>query len=349
MVSLYYAFIANTRYKLPVYFVGLNLLICMLSVYGLYLMIGGYNSADYTKQVDSFSYLKGILISLMPIYPFYVFSKDGLINKKVISIYFIVLFALTIAGFYKNYQQQLYLSILMGSNAEEFTNNKGYAFAWLIPFCVFLNKKPLLQYASLVVCLLFIFMSMKRGAVVVGALSVVWFLWNNLKSISFKKKIGVLTISTVLCFVGYLYIDKQMQKSLLFQKRVENTLEGNSSGRDMLYTRFADYFWNETTPLQFILGSGANATLKVGKNYAHNDWLELAINQGLLGIVVFIVYWILFFKTVFSKQFGENEKLVLQLILLVSFLRTFFSMSYGSMGFIPMLALGFCLSKENEK
>lgn len=346
--SFYYAFIANTRYKLPVYFKGLNLLICMFFVYGTYLMIGGYNSAEYAKQVDSFSYLKGILISLLPIYPFYIFSKEGLINKKIISIYFVFLFTLAIASFFKNYQQQLYLAMLAGSNAEEFTNNKGYVFVWLIPFCVFFYKKLLLQYASLVLCLLFIFMSMKRGAIVVGVLCVVWLIWNNLKNVSFKKKIGVIAISIVLCIAGSLYVEWRMQESRYFQKRVDNTLEGNSSGRDMLYARFADYYWSETTPLQFVFGGGANATLKVGENYAHNDWLEIAVNQGLLGIAVYVIYWFLFIKTVFSNKFGVNEKLVLQLFFLISFLRTFFSMSYGSMGFIPMLALGYCLSKENE-
>ena len=347
-ISFYYVFVANTRYKLPLYFWGLNLLLSLFIVYGVYLMIGGYNSFDYALPVDSFNYLKVILISLIPIYPFYVFSKECLITEKYLVVCFFILFGLTIANYYEQENELLIKAMLLGNDAEEFTNNVGYVFLSLMPICVFLYKRPILQYIALGACLLFIFMSMKRGAIAIGTLCFVLFICENLKNASFKRKVGILSLSTVLCFIGYQYIENKIQESLYFQKRITDTLQGNSSGRDKLYNQSANFFWNDASAIQFLFGAGANGTLKVSDDYAHNDWLEIAVNQGVLGLIFFVIYWFLFAKTVFFGKYERNEKAILQFILMIYFLRTFFSMSYGAMGYIPMLSLGYCLASKKE-
>ena len=347
MVSLYYMFIANIRYRVPVYFYGLNILLGMFLIYGIYLMVGGYNPAEYALPVPSFNYLKNILISLMPIYPFYVYSKEGFINEKILRICFFVLFGFTIAKYYQNYHKQLYMAMLVGSNADEFTNNVGYEFLALIPFCVFFYKRSFFQYITLGVCMIFLFMAMKRGAIIIGVLCLIWFIWTNLRNASFKKKFGILALSMLLCFVGYLYIEKQMQESLFFQKRVENTLKGNSSGRNRLYGRFVDYFLEEATPLQFTFGSGANATLKISDNYAHNDWLEIAVNQGIFGMMIYILYWFLFAKEILSKSYTPHVKIALQLMFLIYFMKTLFSMSYVAYALPTTIILGYCLARKS--
>lgn len=347
MVSLYYFFVANTRYKLPDYFCGLNVLLGLLTVYGCCLMIE-YNPAEYAIPVNSFNYLKRILISIIPIYPFYVFAKEGLIDEKKIQTLFFILLVVTIANYYGKQSRMLYAAMLMGSNKEEFTSNVGYEFLSLIPFCVFFRKKPVIQYISLGVCVIFLFMAMKRGAILIGAICLFWFLWKNINNVSIKQKVSLLVLAFLLSFISFLFVKKQMEDSWYFQKRIEDTLEGKSSNRDVLYSRFSYYFLNETTPLQFIFGSGANATLKVYNNYAHNDWLEIAVNQGLLGIFVYLFYWIIFFMSARLKKIDQSKRLAMQLILISTFLQTLFSMSYGSWGYTTMLVLAFCLTRENN-
>lgn len=341
--------IANTRHHLPAYFWGMNLLLGMFCVYGIYLMIGGYNPSDYVAPVPTFYYLKNILISLVPLYPFYVFSKEGLINEKFIRILFFVLLGLTIANYYGNYRKNLFWAMSIGSQREEFTNNIGYGFLSLVPFCVFFYKRPVLQYSVLAICMIFLIMSMKRGAIIIGVLCLVWFIWNNLRVATLKKKMGILTLSLGLCFVGYMCVEKQMQESNLFQKRIENTLDGDSSGRDKLYGRFIDYFLDEATPLQFAFGSGADATLKVSYNYAHNDWLEIAVNQGVFGLIIYMVYWMFFGWTVLSNKYDSHVKCALQILFLIYFMKTIFSMSYNDMTIGATFVLGYCLTQEEKK
>lgn len=348
LVSLYYCFVCNTRYKLPVYFYGLNILLSMFVVYGFFLMFGGYNSMDYSKHVDSFSYLKNILLSLLPIYAFFVFFKENQISSKNFFIWILLFISVATLNYFKNHQEMLIAAILNKSKAEEFTNNVGYEFLAIIPACVFLYKKPFLQYLAIGYCMIFMLMAMKRGAIIIGVVCIIWFMWKNLRQRNIKKKFGLMALSLLLCFVSYHFIKYRMEDSLLFQERVEKTLEGNSSGRGELYSEFANYFWNKTTPIQFIFGSGANATLRISSNYAHNDWLEIAVNQGIIGLFFFTLYWLLFIRTLSSKNFDIHTKLALQLLFVIYFMKTFFSMSYASMPIPATFILSYCLVQEKK-
>lgn len=346
-VSLYYSYVANIRYRLPTYFLGLNLLVAMFTIYGVYLMIQ-YNPADYIVKRDSFIYLKTIYKSLLPIYAFYVFFKEKKVDEKKLYVWIFILVAFTSVEYFQNQKEQMVRAIILGFNATEFTNNIGYLFLPLIPACVFLYKKPLIQYVILGYCVAFILMGMKRGAIVIGLICLMWFSWNNVKKANLRKKLGILSLSFFLCIVAFLFIQKQMNENLYFQKRVEQTLEGNSSGRDKLYGAFLDYFVDKATPLQFAFGSGADATLKVSFNYAHNDWLEIAVNQGVLGIMLYMLYWFLFAKECMSKSYSNQEKLALQLLLIIYFMQTLFSMSYNFMSTSATFILGYCLAQEKK-
>lgn len=346
-ISLYYTYVANMRYRLPTYFIGLNLLVAMFTIYGVYLMIQ-YNPADYIVKRDPFIYLKTIYKSLLPIYAFYVFFNEKKVDEKKLYVWIFILVAFTSVEYFQNQKEQMVRAIILGSNDTEFTNNIGYLFLSLIPACVFLYKKPLIQYITLGYCTVFILLGMKRGAIIIGCVCLMWFLWNNVKSANIRKKIGLLFLSVILCIVAFLFIQKQMNESLYFQKRVEQTLDGNSSGRDKLYGIFLDYFVDKATPLQFAFGSGADATLKVSLNYAHNDWLEIAVNQGVLGIMLYMLYWLLFAKECMSKSYSNQEKLALQLLLIIYFIQTLFSMSYNFMSTSATFILGYCLAQEKK-
>lgn len=346
-ISMYYTYVANMRYRLPTFFIGLNILIAMFTIYGVYLMIQ-YNPADYIVKRDPFIYLKKIYMSLLPIYTFYVFFREKNVDEKKLFVLIFILIAFSSIEYIQLQKEKMIAAMLRGADVIEITNNFGYLFVSLIPACVFLYKKPLIQYITLGYCTVFILLGMKRGAIIIGGVCLLWFLWNNVKSANLRKKFGILFLSTILCIVAFLFIQKQMNESLYFQKRVEQTLDGNSSGRDALYGTFLDYFCDKATPLQFAFGSGADATLKVSYNYAHNDWLEIAVNQGILGIMIYMLFWFLFAKESLSKSYSNQEKLALQLLLIIYFMQTLFSMSYNFMSTSATFILGYCLAQEKK-
>lgn len=338
--SLYSVLVVNIQYKLqkPAFFSGLNALICLFSLYGVAYIIWGGRS----------EYLKSIYISLLPIYSFYDFFKKRTISERTVYFWVVAFFLLTTFQYHHEYQKQLLWAVFKGSSREEFTNNIGYLFLSLIPMCVYLYKKPLIQYIAIGYCMMFILMAMKRGAILIGFLCLVWFLWKNMKKTNVKKKIALVCLTLFLGTFGVLFVQKQMNESLYFQQRFEDTLEGNSSGRDRIYGKIVDYFWNGTSPLQFVFGSGAEATIDIAGNFAHNDWLEIAINQGLLGLFVYMFYWTLFSKECLSKSYSSQNKLALQLLFIIYFMKTLFSMSYGFMTIPATFVLGYCLAQEKK-
>lgn len=339
--SMYSVFIVNTRYRLmkPLFFSGLNALLLLFTIYGLFYIVCGGRP----------EYLKSIYKSLLPIYSFYILWKERAISEGTIYFWIALFFLFTSFQYYYHYQEQLIWAVLRGSSSEEFTNNVGYLFLSLMPLCVFLYRRPLIQYFAIGYCFVFILMGMKRGAILIGVLCLSWLLWNNVKNANVKKKIALICLSLFLVILGMFFVQKQMNESVYFQKRVEQTLEGNSSGRDEIYETAINSFWNETTPFQFIMGLGAEATLNVMHVFAHNDWLEIAVNNGLWGLFVYIFYWILFAKECLSKNYHCQEKLALQLLFMIYFMKTLFSMSYGAMTLPATFVLGYCLAQEKKK
>ncbi len=342
-ISLYYCFIANTRYKLPVFFTGLNMLMALFSLYGVFLILGSDNIG-----IPKYDYLKGIWISLLPIYAFYVFFKEKQINESAIYVWICAFTLIAIAGYY--YSERIFLlnALLNHSNKVEFTNNAGYAFLSLIPAYVLLYKKPLIQYAALGLSIVYMLISMKRGAIIIGVMCLLLFMWNSLKNVTVKKKMTLVMLIVFLFYGSFWFVQHKMSESLFFQMRVEDSLEGNSSGRDVIYERILNYYWNETTPIEFMLGSGANASLRKLGVFAHNDWLEIAVNQGLFGIVIFLVFVLLFAKNAISKSYDCHVRLVFQLSFMIFFMKTFFSMSYSDMNLSMTFVLGYCLAQEEK-
>ena len=102
---------------------------------------------------------------------------------------------------------------------------------------------------------------------------------------------------------------------------------------------------NRKSPLQQLLGGGANYTLTVSNNYAHNDWIEILVNQGILGIFVFFMYWKSFFRTAFRTNLDKTCSIVIKMIFIGYFAKTMFSMSYTDYNIMVNLCLGYCISR----
>lgn len=349
LMSLYYTVYANVYYKLPTYFKALNVLLIMFTIYGILLLISGEQLyvRESMREVANTRYLKLIYKSLLPIYAFYVFAKKGLLTEKTMKFMFFVFLALAIRSFFKAEEAMLRSAIERGSSAEEFTNNVAYTFVGLLPALVLFHKKPIIQYICLAVCAYFIVVGMKRGAMLSGGICMLWFLFSNMKKNPKKRRWIIVVVSMVVIVVGVYFIRYMMDTSDYFQYRIAQTRAGESSQRDVLYSTFYNHFIHEDNPFRFLFGYGANATLKIGENFAHNDWLEIAINNGLVGLVVYLVYWIVFFITWRKTKKQPQSFMALGMLLIILFLATLFSMSYDSVSKCSAMVLGYYLADYN--
>ena len=351
LVSLYYAIYANHKYRLPVYFKGLNVLLIMFTIYGMILILSGEQiiiQASYRVTANT-SYLKTILLSLLPIYAFYVFTRQGLLTEKSIRFWFFIFFILAIRSFFRSQERQLEAALEAGSSATQITSNMGYTFVGLLPALVYFQNKRMLQYILMVACAYFIVISLKRGAIICGAICIVWFLVVNLKKTDRNRRFIVLLLSVLVAVSLALIYNYMLSTSSYFNYRLAQTESGDSSGRDILYSTFFNHFINESDFMRFMLGYGANGTLKISFNFAHNDWLEIAINQGVIGLFIYLLYWIGLYRTWRWSRQQPQAFMSIGMFLSIYFLSTMFSMSYNSVTRFAAMVFGYSLAIYNNK
>lgn len=330
----------------PPYIKGLNLLVLMFSIYGFALILTSPSSIHYRMSgisMASYNYIKSIYLSIFPIYAFYYFSLKGYLTEERLRWWAVVFCISCVISYYIYMQQAMEKLLQRGSSADEITNNAGYLFLSLIPIWVLFRKKPLLQYAGLAFCMAFILMGMKRGAILIGGVVVLYLIWQIIKNARGNQRFIVILLTAVLAVAGVYFVIDMMTSSDYFLQRLEATKEGNSSGRDSIYSFFWTYFTEKADVIQYLFGRGANGTLEIYYNYAHNDWLEIAVNQGLLGIAVYVVYWKQLYST-WRQSTNIEAKTILALVGIIYFAKTIFSMSYADMTYVCTSVLGYALA-----
>ena len=348
LMGLYYTAKTRQMKGKPIYFKGLNLLFVTLVVYGVILLLSDHHyiikAKLFDNEVSKSSYLKSLFLSFPNIYTFYYFSRKNLLTESALRKWVIAFLGIAIFRFFDYQITSLQTLLLNGEDVEETTNNMGYLFVALMPGVVLFKNNIKLQYGIMIVCMTFVMMGMKRGALIVGVVSLIYYLYFNFKYNNQISKGKVLFFSILIIVAAYFITEHMMESSDYFMSRIAQTREGNSSGRNEIYEHFWNHFKNEMDTFKFLFGNGANATLDIGINYAHNDWLELAINQGVLGLLVYAIYWLCFWKTIRSIKYNKPAKLVLTLTFISFFIKTLFSMSYTGYSLFLCTVFGYYLA-----
>lgn len=349
-LSIYYVYIANTCYKLPSFFKGLNMLLTMLVVYGAISILvrngqhfGMYLNDQIQRTVSPQGYLFTSFFSLSPIYAFYVFTRQGkLVCGNLKYLVFILLAYLTYL-FYANANMIMLANNLLSNT--DLTNNVSYDFLSIVPLVFLCSKSKMLQIPLVAYVCVFVVLGLKRGAIIILALLLCFYLYRNLTKGTLMQRLCIIAMAAIALFWLGSYLTEFYLGNEYAQARIDKSLEGNSSGRDMLWDKLLAYYMYQASMLQLVFGSGADATLIVAGNYAHNDWLEILVNQGVMGIIVYLIYWRLFYKA-WGKIRAYNDDLGLSMgcLFIIYFMSTFFSMSYSAMTLPSTMALGFCLA-----
>lgn len=351
LMGIYYTVKTICLPNIPVYFTGLNMLFFMFIIYGILLLFSNHHYIIIFSwsEVPNSTFLKNIFLSLPNIYVFYYFSRKGYLTEKALKKWVIVFLASSVFRYIDNQMAFLDMMQLKGVQTKEMTNNMGYLFVALMPTIAVFKDKVRIQYGILILCMAFIMMAMKRGAIIVGTIMLIYILYFNYKYNKNVSKRKVIVFSLFIIVAAYFITEYMLESSDYFMSRIEQTKEGNSSGRNALYERYWNHFKNETDIFKYLLGNGANATLGIGVNYAHNDWLEIAIDEGVLGLVIYCIYWFCFWRTIASIKYNITAKLVLTLTFISFLIMTVFSMSYTEYSIYSCSVFGYYLAHYKEK
>lgn len=341
-MTIYYVTKVFT-YKTYGFMNALSLFFVVLLFYGIGLLI--LNNA--TGQVR-YSFLKVIFSSLGPIFAFYDFTKQGLLTERRMIGWVVFLVAIATIEYYGMMQRKLIELESMGSDREEITNNASYGILGLFPLVYLLRKKPVLQFVLVGYIMYFVIYGLKRGAIITGLLLIVWFIYTVTSNSKKMRRSLIMFLTIILLLFGWNYINGYYLSSEYFQSRVELTMEGVSSNREWIYTTLLQHFRDNQNVIQQLFGEGAYHTETLIGLKAHNDWLELLIDCGVFGVLVYIIYWFCFIRDFIKSKSDYLIFSMLGACFIYTFVRTLFSMSFTDVPFTICMIMGFCFASMNN-
>lgn len=336
--------------RMPLVLRAAMLLIIMYSLYGLAEMVyprhilitEGY----LNKEVHAYVYLQNALNSFLPFFVFYRFYNSGRLSGRRIAVYLFLFLATTFIRYFYSIYAFLESQMLSGGSRTEFTNNLGYTFLSLIPYIFFL-RRILPRYILLGVLIVFIIACMKRGAILIGGVSAMWFLLSQIKhSRGIGRKTLAIIFMCAIVGVATWYVMDMLANSDYFVYRLNKTLEGNSSNRDTIYSTLFKEIIDDPSLLHWLFGRGANSTVLIAGNYAHEDWLELMTNNGIIGVVLGISFIASLYYTAYKNRriLGPNYTTCLMMATTMVFMQTFFSMIIYQMSIWVSLPLAYLVA-----
>lgn len=179
-------------------------------------------------------------------------------------------------------------------------NNSIYYILCVIPFFLYYKWK----YILVVLAFFCVLISGKVGAVlglIIGLLSYLFITQNKQRKQLFKSIIILLALSIVIV-VLYTKVSTELGFDIL-EKIADD--EGTGSGRTDIYMRVIKGISESSFPA-LIFGHGPFAVSLVYSNAAHNDFLEVLYDYGILGEFFYLYLIILLIRFLF-KLIKENS------------------------------------------
>lgn len=322
---------------------ALQVLAIMFGAYGI--MRFSENTQGWLYVNSATTYFKEYELSIMPVFAFYYFSRTWRINSQWFFKSSLLFFVTAIASYY--YQE---MQALFRESNDEITNNAGYFIVSLLPVVAFFRKKVLYQYAALLLIFCLAVLAMKRGAIIVAIVGCSFFVWESFRKAKGKRKLLYILLGTAVVVAGVMYFRHQLETSDYMQIRLASTMAGDMSSRESMYPEYLSFFFRNSTVAEYIFGYGADGTLRNMGDYAHQDWIETLMNQGIFGVILMLCYWIALLYTCaesFYKRY-TNVALILGLFIIIYLTKSMISMSINGMTLFSTSALAFALAAMDD-
>jgi hypothetical protein len=332
----YFALTLLTQYENNWFYYAWTLLL-LLNILGFIF------TANFSDGL-SIPMFKDILGCMLTFYPFYYFAKRDVLKRNHLISFFIVMLPITILQFLV-YRRQ----ILLDSEFQHVVNNLAYSFVTLLPFLFLIKKKNLITGAIMALLLILIIQGAKRGAIVAGFVCFIMYFYYKMKTIESHNRIrSYIVIAFILIAVSIFAYETYISNEYLIS-RMASISEGNLSNREYIYKEIFYKWYNSESVWNSIFGYGFAASLRIAGNYAHNDWLELLSNFGLLGFSIYLILLCAAVKLSFNKDWTSEKKVLMLTITVMWFVISMVSMWYTSLGmFTQSILIGFILGSNSK-
>ena len=279
---------------------------CLAMIISIRILIGQIMSSNGAPfrivLLNSLSWIIVLLFSVL-------FDVD-IIKKNVISV--IALVAMLIAGmWYIRYLDTVYVY----SELRPLAINSIFYVICLLPF-VLLNTKKIIHYFAFCVACFFILYSNKATLFIMFVCIICAYI---LFSDGFVRTRAVkVFILGIVLIAGYYFLNSKIELLGAVQK-IRRLDETGASNRIPIYISTIQSFFDGNI-FQIVFGRGYNAVSNYLGVSAHNDFLEVLYDYGILGFVSYLLMFVQLIKTSLLLIKTKDEFAIPVLVSIIIFL-----------------------------
>ncbi len=298
---------------------------------------------SFLWQDPSTSQIGNILWAMLSLSLFTCLSEKGVMNDKAFFVTGLLLLVGAIMKYY--HSERIALEELINDNITDVTNNSSVVFLMLLPM-LFLMKSNFQKWISLLVCIFFLISGAKRGNIIAAIIPLILFVHYSFRN-SRRSILKTIMVLLVIAGASYLTYHWAVTDDFLMY-RIEQTAEGNSSGRDVIYAGAWHTWFNSNNFFHYLFGYGFDGTVHQSLtlyHYAHNDWLEILVDYGLLGIPFYLMIFLSFIKPI-RKVHAYEMKMVLVSSVFIWLFKSVYSMGFTEEALsVMMISMGTALGR----
>lgn len=293
-------------------------------------------------ETPSTTQIGNISVTLLAIPFFVTLGKKGVMTDRFYSLA-VILLLFSAMVYFESMRMFMFSSFI---DHDDVTNNASVAFLFILPFILFL-KNRYLSYFVTIVCVYFLMEGAKRGNIICAVPVLLLFILSTLRNkyVRFYEKFVFLVFLLFAISMG----TKQFVENEYLQERVEQTLEGNSSNRDVIFVNAWKVFSESENIDNVIFGYGFDGTIHHEnlRIRAHSDWLEILVDYGITGIIFYVSIFLSLFSMI-KKEKSFKNKYILTSVVAIWFLKSIFSMGFsGEIMSLLFISLGYVSMGKN--
>ena len=274
--------------------------------------------------LNTFSQFKGMVVFTLSFFITYIAALQNNFSTYYLTFLFFIFFIISITRYYFSVN-------LLSLEYDSFTNNTGYLITYILPFIpIIIKKYKLIGYISLCIAGTLIISSAKRGAILCLLIAMIFVLLYYYKTHRISLKSIFLLIILFAGASTFLYYNIISNEYLL--SRIDPSKNNFTSSRDVIYLSLFRYWLEDTSLWHILFGNGISASVWIAGNYAHCDWLELLVDNGLLGVVLYALLFISLFRYIYLSNEDTSIKYAAYTGLTIWLLQSVISMGYTEIG-----------------
>ena len=282
---------------------------------------------DVQKVTSNLPTIISVSLSL-PASLYYLRNQNPISPGKIVFWLFLPIY---LCSFLDNFLQ---FRVVGGYSEDVFLHgvNVSYNFVILTPLALFAYKdKKWIGSLLMLLLSILVFLCAKRGAILCQGLIILIFFFRS--PYKFDRRVFF-----ALCLGGLLVSIPVVSRIQNMEVSPLDRFEDSSgSGRAQIYTKIFDGVMRSSFG-SLLFGHGFYATSDYTKQslefniavVAHNDWLEVAYDFGLVGLILYLSILLSILRSVIKSERRESNLLLITLAIFL--VRTSFSMVYADKG-----------------